>query len=366
MAHLGYFREEFVAQRRWLDDDAYADLVALCQFLPGPASSQVALGLGWRRAGITGALLAWLGFTLPSAVLMLAFAAGIGVAGNLAKAGWVEGLKIAAVAVVAQALWQMAATLCPDLRRAALALLAGLALIRFPSVWLQMLMLALGALVGGWFLPGTAEAKTVLAPSRAFGWPWLAAFFLLLVLLPLAAHFLPSHWLGEIASYYRVGALVFGGGHVVLPLLEQVTVARGLLTHDTFLAGYGAAQALPGPLFAFAAYLGSVQRVSPHGIAGGLLALGAIYLPSFLLVFGVLPHWQRLRQAPRARALLAGTNAAVVGLLGAAFYRPVCTSALTSPAAFALALGLFAALRWGQAPPWLVVLVAAAAGQALF
>lgn len=366
IAHIGFFRHEFVEKRRWLDDASFADLVALCQFLPGPASSQTAIALGWRRAGYGGALLAWIGFTGPSAVLMIAAAFGAAAVGDLAHAGWIQGLKVAAVAVVAQALMIMARTLCPEARTATLAIAAAIALLVFPPAWMQLVVLGGGALAGWWWLSPHAVAPVAAgpAPHRWAGAGWLAGFFVLLVALPAAAQIYPAAWLQITDGFYRAGSLVFGGGHTVLPLLEKTTVARGWLDHDTFLAGYGAAQALPGPLFAFAAYLGAVQSVAPNGIAGGLLALGAIYLPSAFLIFGALPQWERLRRAPTARAMMAGTNAAVVGLLGAAFYQPIWTSAITGVDRVAVALAAFAALAFWKLPPWLVVLGAAGAGAA--
>ena len=367
IAHLGFFRQEFVEKRRWIDDAGYADLVALCQFLPGPASSQVALALGWKRAGYPGALCASLGFTLPSAALMLAFAYGVQQLNGFSQSGWVQGLKIAAVAVVAQALWQMARRLCPDAPRAIIACVAAVVLLLAPTAWMQLAVIGGGALAG-MFLKQKflSVAKPVFAPTvhqRFAGLNWLIAFFALLLFLPLAVRIWPLQWLQIVDGFYRTGALVFGGGHVILPLLEQATVGRGWLDHDTFLAGYGAAQALPGPLFTFAAYLGATISIGPHGIIGGLLALFAIFLPSVLLIFGVLPHWERLRQMPLAQALLAGTNAAVVGLLGAAFYSPICTSAITDPKRLIIAVVAFSGLMFGKLPPWLIVLACAMAGK---
>lgn len=367
IAHLGFFRQEFVEKRRWIDDAGYADLVALCQFLPGPASSQVALALGWKRAGYPGALCASLGFTLPSAALMLAFAYGVQQLNGFSQSGWVQGLKIAAVAVVAQALWQMARRLCPDAPRAIIACVAAVVLLLAPTAWMQLAVIGGGALAG-MFLKQKflSVAKPVFAPTvhqRFAGLNWLIAFFALLLFLPLAVRIWPLQWLQIVDGFYRTGALVFGGGHVILPLLEQATVGRGWLDHDTFLAGYGAAQALPGPLFTFAAYLGATISIGPHGIIGGLLALFAIFLPSVLLIFGVLPHWERLRQMPLAQALLAGTNAAVVGLLGAAFYSPICTSAITDPKRLIIAIVAFSGLMFGKLPPWLIVLACAMAGK---
>ena len=366
IAHLGFFRQEIVGRRRWLNDADYADLVALCQFLPGPVSSQVGLALGWKRAGFAGAACAWLGFTLPSAMLMLAFAYCVQSASSFSHGGLLAGLKLAAVAVVAQALWQMARRLCPDGSRVVIAGAAAAALLLVPAAWMQLAVIAGGALTGILFRTQFAfAANPASVPPvhrRLAGLKWLVAFFALLLVLPVAARIWPVAWLQITDSFYRTGALVFGGGHVLLPLLEQATVGRGWLDHDTFLAGYGAAQALPGPMFTFTVYLGATMSVGPGGIVGGLLALAAIYLPSVFLIFGILPHWERLRRASLARALLAGTNAAVVGLLGAAFWSPICTSAVTETKGLLIAAVAFAGLMFGKLPPWLVVLACALAG----
>jgi chromate transporter len=365
IAHLGYFQNEFVVRRKWTDDATYADIVALCQFLPGPTSSQVGFSLGWRRAGRLGALAAWIGFTLPSAILMIAFAYGVKLAGNLAQSGWVQGLKVAAVAVVAQAVWTMARKLCPDVPRAAIAVASAIALLLVPHAWMQIVVLAAGAVAGlslaRLFKADPAPPSApVFAGRPCSGLGWLGLFFGLLLLLPWLAHHWPVRQLQMFNGFYRAGSLVFGGGHVLLPLLEKVTVGQGWLDHDTFLAGYGAAQALPGPLFTFSAYLGTI--ISHGGIIGGLLALLAIFLPSALLVFGALPQWDRLRSAAPARALLAGTNAAVVGLLGAAFYSPIWTSAITDLKRLALMLAAYAGLEFFRMPPWLMVIGCAAGG----
>jgi len=367
VAHLGYFQNEFVVRRKWVDDSTYADTVALCQLLPGPTSSQVGLALGWKRAGWQGALAAWVGFTMPSALLMLAFAYGVHGAGDLSHAGWVQGLKIAAVAVVAQAVLTMAKKLCPDPPRATIAIGAAAILLMVPQTWMQIAIIILGALVGmgtqRWFKGEPAPAPAVVHRGGNSGLGWLGVFFGLLLCLPWLAHAWPARWLQVFDGFFRTGSLVFGGGHVVLPLLEQTTVARGWLERDTFLAGYGAAQALPGPLFAFSAYLGAL--IPPGGIGRGLLALIAIYLPTVLLLFGTLPQWDRLRTMPQARALLAGTNAAVVGVLGAAFYTPIWTSTITDASRLALMLVAYAALQFWRMPSWAIVLVCAAAGAAM-
>ena len=368
VAHSGYFQNEFVARRKWLDEETFADLVGLCQFLPGPASSQVALAIGRTRGGWTGAAAAWLGFTFPSAVLMTAFAYGLQAAGRLAHSGWVQGLKIAAVAIVAQAVVTMARKLCPDWPRAAIAAGGALILILFDSSWIQLVVIAAGAgagvLCGRWF---SAESPIPPAPSsghRRNGYVCLGLFLALLVLLPWLARTWPAPALRVFDGFYRAGALVFGGGHVVLPLLQQATVARGWLDQNTFLAGYGAAQALPGPLFAFSAYLGAV--IGPGGIGGALLALVAIYLPAVLVLFAALPHWERLRRLPRARRMLAGANAAVVGLLAAALYSPIWTSTITEPKRFVLALAAFSALWFWRSPPWIIVAACAGLGAVFF
>ncbi len=372
IAHLSYFRREYVERRRWLTDQEYADLVALCQFLPGPASSQVGFAVGMKRAGILGGLGSWLGFTLPSAVLMIAFAIGVTHLGDIQGAGWLRGLKIAAVAVVADAVWKMSLKLCPDRARSTLAVAAAAVLLLAPTVllplaWVQVALILAGA-GAGWLLfrerTGTVVAKP--HPYRhapvIFG---LGGFFALLIALPLLASQVANQALAYFDSFYRSGSLVFGGGHVVLPLLEAEVVENGWLGQDGFLAGYGAAQALPGPLFAFSAYLGAAMELPPHGVFGGLLCLVAIYLPSCLLVVGVLPIWDRARAAPAMQAALKGTNAVVVGILLAALYHPVWTAAVDGATAFVIVLvsGLMLMVwRW---PSWAVVLPAAGLGAAL-
>jgi chromate transporter len=369
VAHLGYFRAELVERRRWLDEAAYADLVALCQFLPGPASSQVGIGAGLLRAGVPGAFAAWTGFTLPSALALVLFAYGLGTLQGALGAGWLHGLMIAAVAVVAQAVWGMAQTLCPDRPRATLAVAAAVVVLLAPSAWGQIGAILAGGLIGLVVLREGAAGATSPALhvpiGRGFGFACLALFFALLVGLPLIAAAVPSQALALVDSFYRSGSLVFGGGHVVLPLLQAEVVPPGWVTNDAFLAGYGAAQAVPGPLFTFAAYLGAVMGPQPNGWLGAALCLVAVFLPSFLLVFGALPFWAALRGEPRAQAALRGINAAVVGLLLAALYRPVWTSAIMAPADFALAITAFLALAVWKLPPWLVVVLAAVAGGVL-
>ena len=366
VAHLGYFRAEFVARRAWLAEPAYADVVALCQFLSGPASSQVGIGIGLMRAGIPGALAAWTGFTLPSALAMVLFAYGVERFAGAAGSGWLHGLKIAAVAVVAQAVWGMAQSLCPDRERATFAVLATIVALAFPTAWGQIGAIALGAVAGLLLLPRTAapaRSDLVVPLGRAFALACLALFFALLIGLPILAASAHNHALELAASFYRSGSLVFGGGHVVLPLLQASVVPPGWISDDAFLAGYGAAQAVPGPLFTFSAYLGAAMAPPPNGWAGAIICLVAVFLPSFLLVFGALPFWAQLRERPAAQTALRGVNAAVVGLLLAALYQPVWTSAIGRPADFALGVTAFLLLTMWRTPPWLVVVLAAVAGQ---
>lgn len=365
IAHLGYFRDELVTRRRWLDDRAYADLVALCQFLPGPASSQVGFALGLMRAGWAGALAAFVGFTLPSALILLVFALMAGRIGGPVGVGALHGLKIVAVAIVAQAVWGMARSLCPDRGRASIAVLAVAMLALLPVHLAMPLAILCGALAGLLLAPPqvTAANAPVAPVSRGVGMTALTAFLALLVLLPLVAG--QSQVLAVFDGFYRAGALVFGGGHVVLPLLEAEVVQPGWVTQDAFLAGYGAAQAVPGPLFTFAAYLGAVLGPAPHGITGAAIALVAIFLPGFLVLVAVLPFWDRFRALPWARALMQGANAAVVGILGAALYDPVFIGAIGGMGDFTLALACFVALTAWRAPPWAVVLIAAAGGVVL-
>jgi chromate transporter len=366
VAHLGYFRDEFVARRKWLDDATYVDLVALCQFLPGPASSQVGISIGMLRAGLKGALAAWVGFTVPSALAMIAFAYGVASWADAGRGAWLHGLKIVAVAVVAQAVWNMARTLTPDRERATLAVAAAVMMLALPSTVGQIAVIVLGAIVGWLLLPAEARedgAALVVPLRRGIAIGALALFAVLLVGLPLAAGATGSHWVKLIDSFYRSGSLVFGGGHVVLPLLQQQVVPPGWVDNDTFLAGYGAAQAVPGPLFTFAAYLGAVMRTPPNGVVGGMLCLLAIYLPSFLLLVGTLPFWNELRRRAAVKAALSGINSAVVGLLLAALYTPVWTNAILKPADFAIGLAAFLLLMFWKVPPWLVVILGAATAQ---
>lgn len=371
VAHLGHFRTEFVERRRWLDERSYADLVALCQFLPGPASSQVGIAVGLARGGWAGSLAAWLGFTLPSALLMLALAAGLAQQPAGAHAGLLHGLKVAAVAVVAQAVWGMAKTLCPDRPRAALALGAALLVLAMPGAFAQVGAIAACAVLG-WALlrlPGQeAAVHRTYGVSRRAGVLALVLFGVLLLGLPLLAAALASPLLHTVEAFYRAGALVFGGGHVVLPLLQQAVVPTGAVGNADFLAGYGAAQAVPGPLFTFAAYLGAMLRpevAGTGGWAGGLVCLLAIFVPAWLLVVGALPFWDTLRARPALRSALAGVNAGVVGLLLAALYDPVWTSAILGRTDVGLALAAFALLVVGRVSPVFVVAGCAAAGWVL-
>lgn len=365
IAHLGYFRDEFVTRRAWLSERSYADLVALCQFLPGPASSQVGIAVGLSRAGYAGALAAWAGFTLPSAIAMILFALGVAGYGEAIPPGVLHGLKVVAVAVVAQAVWGMARTLCPDALRVTVMAAAACLVLLVPSAWGQVGVIAAGAIAGlVLFEPRRAEAHDALpiAIGRRAGLLWLASFFVLLVGLPVLAALLPAQALALVDAFYRAGSLVFGGGHVVLPLLQAEVVPPGWVGNESFLAGYGAAQAVPGPLFTFAAFLGASMSTAPSGWAGGMLCLLAVFAPSFLLVFGVLPYWERVRANLRTQAALTGVNAAVVGLLLAALYQPVWTSAMHRPQDFGLGLVALVALMFWKLPPWLVVAGCGAAG----
>lgn len=393
VAHLGYFRNEFVQRRQWLSDRSYADLVALCQFLPGPASSQVGMAVGLLRAGLPGALAAWLGFTLPSALVLALLGVGLASGHAMLPAGAVQGLKVVAVAVVAQAVWGMARQLCVGRARVTLMALACGAVLVLPGMGGQVLVMLLAAAAGWWLFgrgragePQWAEAQDLDAADglqvplrRRTGVLLLALFAALLVLLPVATGVFAAAQTGAagvavtgapgvqnallpmVDAFYRVGALVFGGGHVVLPLLQTEVVGPGWVSADAFLAGYGAAQAVPGPLFTFAAFLGASMQVWPSGWLGAAVCLTAIFVPSFLLVAGTLPLWEPLRRSAHAQAALAGVNAAVVGLLLAALYHPVWTSAIHSAADFGLALAALVALVTWRVPPWLVVLVTAIA-----
>jgi chromate transporter len=368
VAHLGYFRNEFVERRHWLDEHTYADLVALCQFLPGPASSQVGIAIGIMRASYLGALAAWIAFTLPSAAALVLFAYGTATLGSALGSGWLHGLKVAAVAVVALAVLGMARSLAPDRERATLAVAAAVIVLAVPSAWGQIGAILLGGVIGFAFLRTDAPvnaARISFATSRPIGIIALALFAGLLIALPLAAANSMDQALKLFDAFYRAGSLVFGGGHVVLPLLQAAVVPPGWVGNDAFLAGYGAAQAVPGPLFTFAAYLGAVMGPAPNGLAGAALCLVAIFLPSFLLVIGALPFWEALRSKPAAQAMLKGVNAAVVGLLLAALYQPVWTVGILNARDFALATVAFLLLFLWRVPPWLVVALCAIGGAAV-
>lgn len=370
IAHLGYFRDEFVGRRKWLDDATYADLVALAQFLPGPASSQVGLSLGLLRGGAPGMFAAWLGFTLPSAVIMVLFAYGVHAWGDVAGAGWMHGLKAMAVAVVTQAVWSMGRGLCPDARTAtmaagAAAIVVGWPLVFGPVAGGQVAAIAAGGILGRLLLEGRVpeggeEHQFRIGRGVAVG--CLVLFFVLLAGLPLLALATASPGIAIVDGFYRAGSLVFGGGHVLLPLLQAVVVPPGWVDTHTFLAGYGAAQALPGPLFTFAAYLGTTMQAGPGEWLGGLVCLLAVFAPSFLLIAGALPFWNALRARVGVRSALAGVNAAVVGVLLAALYDPVWTGTVHGPADFVLVVAALTMLMIWKWPPWLVAIAAAILG----
>jgi len=367
VAHLAYFRSEFIDKRRWIDEAGFADLLALSQFLPGPSSSEFGFALGLLRAGLPGALCAWLGFTLPSALIMGGFAYGVAHVGDLAGAPWLHGLMLVACAVVALAVWQMARRLANDVPRGAMALAAAALALALPAAWGQLVAIAFGAVAGRLFLSGdTRQAARPFAPqvSRGVAIAALIAFAMLLTLPPIVAAASGSSALQLFDGFYRSGALVFGGGHVLLPLLDAVVVPKGWVSQDTFLAGYGAAQALPGPLFTFAAFLGVSMQGPAGGLLGGVVALIAIFLPGSLLIVGTLPFWSALRANRAMQAALKGVNAAVVGLLLAALYRPVFVSAVFGWRDLAFALAALILLRL-RVPPWAVVVLGGLGGGAL-
>lgn len=365
IAHIGYFRDEFVVRRRWLNERAYADLVGLCQFLPGPASSQVGFSIGLMRAGYAGGFAAWAGFTLPSALILVLFAYGANALAGPTGAGLLHGLKLVAVAIVAQAVWGMARTLCPDRTRASIAVTAALIVLFAISPLAQIAAIVLGGLAGLWLCRSvqTSDGEHITVPvSHRAGIVALALFLALLFGLPvLACHGAPEG-VSLFDAFYRSGALVFGGGHVVLPLLHEAFVTSGWVSDDTFLAGYGAAQAVPGPLFTFAAYLGAVVGQSPHGVAGAAFGLFGIFLPGILVLIGALPFWDTFHSQWAVQATMRGVNAAVVGLLGAALYTPVWTSAVRSAADFGIVLVGFVLLTVWRAPPLVVVGISALGG----
>lgn len=364
VAHIGYFREEYVTRRKWLDERTFADLFALSQVLPGPASSQLGIAIGTLRAGKLGGFLAWLGFTMPSAILLILFAYGVSTVDDITGAAWLHGLKVGVVAVVALAVWSMARTLAPDRARATFAIAAAVTMLLVTDATWQIAVIIGGGVLGWIFLKDetahTGESRSRF--GRGFGIAALVLFAGLFIGLSIASEALSDRWTEVFASFYRSGSLVFGGGHVVLPLLQGEVVEPGWVSEDSFVAGYGVAQAVPGPLFTFAAYLGSAINFAPQLWMGGLFTLGAIFLPSFLLIWGGMPFWDRLRSNQPFRNALLGVNAAVVGLLLAALYDPVWTSAITAPEDVALALVLFVLLAFWKLPPWAVVALAALGG----
>jgi chromate transporter len=367
IAHIGYFRDEFVVRRRWLDERTYADLVALCQFLPGPASSQVGFSIGLMRGGYLGGLAAWTAFTLPSAIALILFAYGANALQGPIGTGLLHGLKLVAVAIVAQAVWGMARTLAPDRERASIATIAAVIILFSTASVAQIGAIAFGGAAGLWLCrtapPKAADQGHFSVPIlRSVGLFALAAFFLLLGGLPVLWAMSHSQGVALFDAFYRSGALVFGGGHVVLPLLREATVTPGWVSDDVFLAGYGAAQAVPGPLFTFAAYLGAVMKPSPNGIVGATISLIAIFLPGILVLMGTLPFWETFRRRARAQAMMRGVNAAVVGLLGAALYNPVWTTSVKGPGDFGIALVGFVLLTVWQMPPLVVVAISAIGG----
>ena len=367
VAHIGYFREEYVVRRKWLDEGTFAELIALCQFLPGPASSQLGMAVGIKRGGLVGGFAAWLGFTLPSAIALILFAYGVNELGAQAGAPWLHGLKIVAVAVVAFALWGMGRTLTPDRTRITIAVIAAAVALTTGGIAAQLAVIAGGAVLGLFILRAPerpSNAESISTGSKRSALLLLLLFYGLLLALPVASSLTESLAIDVVDSFYRTGALVFGGGHVVLPLIEAEVVPPGWVTSSEFLAGYGAAQAVPGPLFTFSAFLGASMDGLTPAWGGGLLALAAIYAPSFLLVPSALTFWERLRGVARARQALMGVNAAVVGLLLAALYDPLWISAIEMPVDFAVAVAAFALLAFWKAPPWLVVLLTATAGAA--
>ncbi|MBD7908514.1 chromate transporter [Sporosarcina gallistercoris] len=362
-AHLGYFHEEYVRRKKWMDEKSYADLVALAQFLPGPASSQVGIGIGVMRAGVIGGIISFLGFTLPSVIALILFA-GLLTTTDIGNAGWIHGLKLVAVAVVAHAIIGMAKNLTPDATRKTIALFALIGTLLWQSAWTQVGVILLAALVG--FLlfkqqESTEPAKSTFPITKRVSAICLVLFAGLLVLLPILRELTGSVWVAMIDSFYRSGSLVFGGGHVVLPLLEQEFVPTGWISEESFLAGYGATQAVPGPLFTFAAYIGTVMK----GWQGGLVATFAVFLPAFLLILGALPFWDQLRNNPEVKGAIMGVNAAVIGILIAALYTPIWTSSVLQPTDFALAAVLFTMLAYWKLSPWMVVVAGAVGGMVL-
>ncbi|MEW8966933.1 chromate efflux transporter [Exiguobacterium alkaliphilum] len=359
IAHLGYFHEEYVRRRKWIDEKAYADLVALCQFLPGPASSQVGIGIGIVRGGILGGITSFIGFTAPSVIALIVFA--LFVSGlDVSDAGWLYGLKVVAVAIVAHAILGMAGKLTPDAKTRTIAFFALAGALLVQTAYSQVLVIVLAALAGFLlFKPQNLDVKSATFPlSKRLGAVLLGLFGALLVILPILRETIENQSIAMFDSFYRAGALVFGGGHVVLPLLERELVPAGFLSEEAFLAGYGAAQAVPGPLFTFASYLGTVI----DGVPGGLLATFAIFLPAFLLILGALPFWNALRRNPKVGGALIGVNAAVVGILIAAFYQPIFTSTVNGVVDFVFAALLFVMIAYWKLPPWSLVIAGVIGG----
>lgn len=373
VAHIGYFRQEYVARRGWLDDKSFTDLVALCQLLPGPASSQLGIAIGTLRAGRLGGVMAWLGFTMPSAIILIAFAYGVSEVGNVADSEWLRGLKLAVVAIVGLAVWSMAGSLWTDRRRVTLGIAAAVFMLLMPGAMWQIAVILAGAVAGILLFRNSDDSANDAQSAGSSGAKKLALFALviffgLLVALPIVAETTGKDEIDVIENFYRSGSLVFGGGHVVLPLLQAETVGAGYIDNDQFVAGYGATQAMPGPLFTFASYLGAAMEegsfFGPRWVLG-LVTLGAIFLPSFLLVWGVLPFWSRLAGSTRVRGVVAGINATVVGILLAALYNPIWTGSVISAEDFGLVMVLFGLLAIWKLPPWMVVVIAAAGGYAL-
>lgn len=362
-AHLGYFHEEYVRRRKWMDEKSYADLVALSQFLPGPSSSQVGIGIGVMRAGVLGGITSFIGFTLPSVIVLILFALLL-TGSDIGNAGWIHGLKIVAVAVVAHAIIGMAKNLTPDLKRKAIALFALIGTLLWQSAFTQVGVILIAAFFGYLVFKQhdeVGEVKSNFPIAKRISVICLALFFGLLFLLPVLREVTGSFWVAMFDSFYRSGSLVFGGGHVVLPLLEQELVPNGWISEESFLAGYGATQAVPGPLFTFAAYLGTVMK----GWQGGLVATFAVFLPAFLLILGALPFWDSLRNNPKVKGAIMGVNAAVIGILISAFYFPIWTSSILASADFALAAILFSMLAYWKLPPWIIVVTGAIGGSLL-
>ena len=366
IAHIGFFRQEYVENRRWLTERRFSDLVALCHFLPGPTSSQVGIAVGITRGGLLGGLLAWIGFTVPSAAVLIAFGFGVAEFDNLLDGDWLKGLKIAAVAVVAQALWGMSTTLAPDKARATIAVLAAVAILLSPIALSIVVVILVAGAYGWWrfrhYVDDSSTEDFAYDIPKSIGIAFAVIFFALLIGLPLARVFLDVDVLAMFDGFFRSGSLVFGGGHVVLPTLETEVVENGWVTAEQFIAGYGATQAIPGPLFTFSAYLGTIMDIGPGGISGAVIALVAIFMPSFLLVIAILPFWNQLSQASNFRAALVAINAAVVGILAAALFDPVWTSSINSASDFALVAVAVGLLMFWKLPSWLVVIVTAVAG----